>query len=167
MISEKYSFFNPTCLNKTWSGRISVVQRKDLRLLYFCPAKLFSSLTFVCHRLWEWSVCACLCLCTCVSGHSQHCAFNCPSTEQPHVALLIVQICSCVDLFSSRTEESNWKSKKTLRRRSRNSGQDVDHHANSHVCDGQSRRIGKMIRMIDWIQIRIEIEIQFIIIMGD
>lgn len=39
----------------TW--RINVVQRERLLLLYFCPAKLFSSLTVVCQRLWECSAC--------------------------------------------------------------------------------------------------------------
>lgn len=83
----------------TWG--INVVMRKRLLLLYFCPAKLFSSLTLVCQRLWEWRVCMRVCVFACtresrVSGHTQHCVFNCPSPEQP--IRCNPDCCCCVDL---------------------------------------------------------------------
>lgn len=34
-----------------------------------------------------------------------------------------------------------------------NSGQDVSHHADGHVHDGQSCRVGKLILMMDGVQI--------------
>lgn len=90
----------------TWG--ISVVQRKRLLLLYFCPVKLFSSLPS-CVRHCKCEVCAwifmyvwagvCVYLRSCASGHIQLCVLICPFPEQPCVAFLIAYIYSCVDFL--------------------------------------------------------------------
>lgn len=44
----------------TWG--ISAAWRKRLQLLYFYPPKLFSSLTLMCHRPWQWTTWMCGCV---------------------------------------------------------------------------------------------------------
>lgn len=127
----------------------------------------------MCQRLWEWSasVRSGLCVCVCVypgasvSRHNQHCMSNCPDPEQPFLAVLIGSVPAYAQLSFCTTEESDWKQKRTLKingETKRRSGQDVDHHANSHVRDGQSRRIGKMIIMINRIELWVDVLLSLI-----
>lgn len=100
------------------------MQRKRLLRLYFCPAKLFSSPTHVCHTVRMKYVDVYVHDCVfdeCVylagkwaCGHTHHCAFNCPLAEQPFVAFPIaVREWTCLSCCT--TEESDWNPRKAFR----------------------------------------------------
>lgn len=119
----------------TW--RISVVR---LALLYSCPAKLFSSFILMCQTLWE-----------CVRVRPEKPAW----VETPWVessfrpSLYRWFVPAWTRLSSSKTEErveKNWENIQDGYGRN-TKGQDADHHADSDVHDGQSRRIGKTVKL--------------------
>lgn len=89
----------------------------------------------VCIRTWE----------TCVSGQTQPCEFDCPSLAL--TTLLWTNFPAAEG--PGKLSAQNKRNIKDLSSQKKKSGQDVDHHANSHVCDGQSCGIGKMIVVID------------------
>lgn len=142
----------------TWG--ISASWRKRLQLLYFYPPKLFSGLTLMCHRPWQWTTW----MCGCVFGELAHLrggrAARTRSCAQWSFALSISMVRSWQ--LGLPTVLPGWSGfllwlrwgkppgktpglKKNWSRNQRNSGQDVDHHANRYVHDGQSGRIGKAI----------------------
>ena len=98
----------------TW--RISAVQRKRLLPLYFCPAKLFSSLTVVCQRLWEWTMCMGVSW-LCVPEKLNTVCLIVPPLSSPSLLSWFAWVCSCVDLSFWRQDWGKWlkKPRKTFR----------------------------------------------------